>query len=351
MIAIESSVDVDAEDVPESVMAVLPGVSCLVRVNVEPISAPASVKARAIQGLKQLANRYAGAVEDPQTDRLILASGFRRFKPPTVATDSRISMLNLNYWMDDSPLRTRNGRAALLDYLAIHLPEALPRRYGLVEPPTERWDVGGKDGFLDFIDLHPSDQLVIYTRRPVVDLSFSLSDPAWKARGDGHVFQCSGLTISFEYAALQDPGWFTSIHRAWMALAELLQPVATNVERVDGWILSRGGRLWADFGTEYGTPTRMWFGIPRKLGLAFALADHYVDAWPALKSLGTSARGFHCATVPDWRSPGDVSDSIGDPPDEIRERPGRGTVFTSTGSTYNSSPDTYPQNLLFGPKK
>ena len=236
-------------------------------------------------------------VEDPQIDTVILPSGTKRFRPAAQIIDSRVSTLNLNYWFTESPLRSRTGRDSLIEYLARHLPEALPRRYGLFEPPSEEWEVGGKHAFLNFMDAHAAEGVVIYASRPVAAFDFQPVEVAWTRRGGKPIFQCGCLSLSFEFAALQDTGWLKAVERAWLDIARIAEPIATNVDLVDGWILRGRGHLWADGSTGHCSCTTAWFGIPRKLGLAFGLAETYFDYWPQLKSLGASAAGLRYVTT------------------------------------------------------
>jgi hypothetical protein len=46
VVTIEESVEVEAEDIPDEVMAAVPGIAWLNSVNIEPIGAPGAVKRR-----------------------------------------------------------------------------------------------------------------------------------------------------------------------------------------------------------------------------------------------------------------------------------------------------------------
>ena len=264
LVAIERSTKVELEDIPDEVVAALPGITWLSSVNIEPLSAPNTAKDKIKRVLKTLAKEFRGVVEDPQTDTVIFPSGTKRFRPAVQDIDSRVATLNLNYWFTESPLRTRQGRELLIDYLARHLPEVLPRRYGLYEPPTEKWEIGGKAAFLDFLDRQaPASMVVTYTNRPCVGFDISRSSVGWTRRGGSQIFRCGCLKLAFEFAALEDNGWRAAIERAWLDIAGITEPFATNVEVIDGWILRGRGRLWADSRTDSSVCSPAWFGIPQ----------------------------------------------------------------------------------------
>jgi hypothetical protein len=110
LLTIENSAEVEVEDIPEQVMAALPGIAWLSSVNIEPIGAPSAVKREVKRALKALANDFGGAVEDPQTDSVTLPAGTKRFRPATRDPETRVAKLSLNYWFTESPLRSRHGR-------------------------------------------------------------------------------------------------------------------------------------------------------------------------------------------------------------------------------------------------
>ncbi len=347
--AIGHTEKVEVEDIPDEVAAMLPGISWLISVNIQPITAPNTAKNTIKAVLKTLAKEFHGVVEDPQAGTLKTPPGTERYRPPTQDIGSRVATLNLNYWFTESPLRTRPGRELLIDYIARHLPEALPRRYGQHEPPSGKWEIGGKTAFLDFLDGQAADgMVVIYTTRPCVGFYITPASVGWVRRGGTQIFRCGCLELAFEFAALEDDGWRTAIERAWLDIAKITEPFATNVEVVDDWILRGRGRLWADSRTESSVCSPAWFGIPRRLGLAFGLAEQYLSYWPQLKTHAASTNGLSYVATRDWRLRHSVSDIIGEAPEPIRERPGRGRVVRPDGATsYNAAAEGYPPVFFF----
>jgi hypothetical protein len=128
----------------------------------------------------------------------------------------------------------------------------------------------------------------------------------------------------------------------------MAKPIATNVEVVDGWILRGRGRLWADSRTDWSVRLPAWFGIPRTLGLAFGIAEQYAAYWPQLNTCALSANGLRYVDTRDWRSRRSVADIVGEAPESIRERPGRGRVVGPDGLTrHNAAPEAYPPVFFF----
>ena len=340
------STPVEVEDVPDYIAAASPGIKSLNDLVIQPISAPDDAKDAIKQALKALAEEFYGVVEDPQTGMLLLPSGTRRAQP-TRQTESRLSTLGLNYWFTESPLRTRDGRGRLLDYLAENLPAALPRRYGLHEPPGEKWEVGGQTAFLDFLDRQAAGrQSVIYPSHPCVSFDFFPVDFGWR-RGPRRVFKCGCLKIAFDFAALEDAAYRSILEKAWLDIARIVQPFATNVEVVDGWTYSRG-HLWVDAQTGDSVCTTAWFGVPRRLGLAFGLAEICLPYWPRMRTNAAMSDGLAYVDAGNWRSRRSVSEIIGEAPSAIRERPGRGRTLERNGAVrHEPAPQGYPSVFFF----
>ncbi|MGC1444772.1 MAG: hypothetical protein WA837_04835 [Xanthobacteraceae bacterium] len=347
--AIGHSTKAEPEDIPDQIAAELPGIGWLICVNIQPISAPDAAKDEIKAALTILAKEFRGVVEDQQIGTVVLPSGSEQHSRAVKDIASRVVTLNLNYWFTESPLRTRQGRELLIDYVAKHLPEALPRRYGLYEPPNEKWEIGGKKAFLDFLDRQvPDSTVVIYTSRPCVGFNISPRSVGWIRRGPNPTFGCGCLQLAFEFTALEDDDWRTAIEKAWLDIARITEPFATNVEVLDDWIIRRG-RLWIDGRTEASVCSPAWFGIPRKLGLAFGLAEQYVAYWPKFKSHAVSADGVSYVDARDWQSRRSVSDIVGEAPWSVRERPGRGRVVSRGGrrTSYKPAPKGYPWVFFF----
>ncbi len=139
---VEGPYDVDDEDVPDEVRAVLLGARWMWRVLVEG-SAPGEVP-HAARFAKRLAKEGKGACLDLQSGR---ATTFLRNRSPArPAPRSRVEVLTLEWHVlaDSVP---RDAAARLLRSARRWLPEALPRRFGDTEPFEYAYAKDGAPGF------------------------------------------------------------------------------------------------------------------------------------------------------------------------------------------------------------
>ena len=163
---------VEPEDVPPGAAELLPGLSSLVELSLEPISAPKAALSALTSVARSLAEELAGVIEDPQEGALSLPRGAKRYEKPK--REERFTVLDLSWWYAPSPLRSDDGPRTLLAILAKHLPESVPRRYGLWEPPQYKTDETGFAGLESFIAQNFDNSPVFYTTRPIV--GFSIAD-------------------------------------------------------------------------------------------------------------------------------------------------------------------------------
>jgi len=286
---------VEPEDVPREASELLPGLTCLVELSLEPVSAPASARAALMTAAQRVAEELAGLVEDPQEGTLRLPRGSKRFiKPPRV---ERLAVLDLSWWYLNSPLRSEGGVAQLLALLHRHLPEAVPRRYGLWEPPPFKTEDAGIEALADFLSQHLDDSPVLYPTRPVVSMHIGDCNGATHPRFG---FRANSLSIHVEAAVLSQPGWDRAIRNTWRAVAQLLQPFYGEA-RVLADFLWHGATTAGDMKTEV-HPVRSWFwrGIPPKPGLAMVLGKPYAVLWTPPGSV--SDAGLIFVEQEDWTS-------------------------------------------------
>jgi hypothetical protein len=201
-IVLGSSVKALPEDVPEGIGGLLPGISYLTELNLEPVGAPKI----AYKLLRTVSNRLGkaahGVVFDPQIDRVITPSGVKRYQPQP--RDERFSILSLSWWFTEGPLRTAGGLREFVSLLETMLPEAMPKRYGLFEPPQHIYSETGRENFLGFLQQHLDDVIVWYSHRPVVDVSVFYS-PKWGNTRQG--FRANYVRVGVEAKSLEQPGW------------------------------------------------------------------------------------------------------------------------------------------------
>ncbi|MCP5067120.1 MAG: hypothetical protein GY946_11195, partial [bacterium] len=126
----------------------------------------------ALKTARAVASAVSGIVEDPQEDTLAFPRGVKRFIKPR--REERFSILELSWWYAASPFRSVEGTRRLLSILKRHVPEAVPRRYGLYEPPQNKTEETGIDHLAEFMCAKLEDSPVYYCTRPVV--GFHIAD-------------------------------------------------------------------------------------------------------------------------------------------------------------------------------
>ncbi|MGZ6807657.1 MAG: hypothetical protein ACXVGG_13675, partial [Mycobacteriaceae bacterium] len=133
-------VAVETEDVPEEVTAVLLAPACLYELLVEGSSTTETQ--HAVRFARRLAEASGGVVLDQQTGQT-WHRGKLRTSPPVER--GSIDVVQLRWYTstgDAAPAR------AWLDLARRHMPEALPRRFGSVEPLAMKLDTDGPEAFV-----------------------------------------------------------------------------------------------------------------------------------------------------------------------------------------------------------
>jgi hypothetical protein len=265
---------VEPEDVPTGASEILPGLSTLAEISLEPISAPKSAQSILMAAAQAVAEELAGVVEDPQEGTLKLPRGAKRYLKPK--REERFAALALSWWYLKSPLRSTSGVAELLAMLGKHVPEAVPRRYGLWEPPQHKTGDTGVDALAAFVSEHLDDCPVLYATRPVVGISVADCNGAVHPHL-GFRANCFGLKI--EADVLGQQGWEEAVRNVWRAVSRFLKPFYGEA-RVLSDFLWRGATTGFDRRTAV-DPVRSWFwrGIPSHPGLAMVLGPPYTELW------------------------------------------------------------------------
>jgi len=270
------------EDIPEEVSASMPGIAFLTELVLEPISAPESAKKVLLRAAGAVAKASHGVVYDSQTDELTTPKGvMKRFVPE--ARSERFALLELGWWFLSDSIFAREGMDGLLDIFAALLPEALPRRYGLYEPPQHLLADEGREHLSAFLLEHLNDSPVLYPNRPVLGLSFACTRERQHPRLG---FRCNRVAVECEASVINQPGWQEGLRRFWLTVCEHLNPFFADVRTLNGYL-----RMGATYGSDIETevhPIRSWFwrGVPRELGHAVAIGAPYVDLWPRAHTEG-----------------------------------------------------------------
>ena len=188
-IVVSASDTVQPEDVPQEISKLLPGIEWLTNLNLEGKASGEAFKL--VQSAADDIARYShGAVLDQQDGSIRLPSGVKRFLSPRAR--EAFDVLSMSWWFLDSPIESRDGREQFVAFLERSLPECLPKRYGLYEPPQNVYADTGREHFLQFWDENLHDMIVWYPQRPVVSVHFGLPNPKGAAQ--------AGVSCkSFEY--------------------------------------------------------------------------------------------------------------------------------------------------------
>lgn len=207
-------VPVEAEDVPEEVTAALLGPSCLYEVVVEGSSTTETP--HAVGFARRLAQASAGVVLDQQTGQ-VWARGKLRTAP--AVQRGTIAVVDVTWYVRTGGTGADAARA-WLDLTRMHLPEALPRRFGPYEPLAMKLGVDGPDAFVKAVDAET--MFVSYTAsRPCIGGNLTGG-----AGGPGvHSHQ-----LSVHREALADARWRAALQHLFVEFAVATDAVFASAE-------------------------------------------------------------------------------------------------------------------------
>lgn len=251
--SIDGPSDLEPDDIPEEVTAVVLGAAWLYRVLVEG-SFDAEIP-HAVRFARRLAGATDGAVLDEQTDEIWSRSRSRRVARP--ARDQRIDCLDLGWYCLRQQL-VPDAPAVFLRAAERFLPEGLPRRYGTVDPLQGKLSEGGAAGFVDAWAQADSSLSLVGTM-PCVSGHLD-AGPA--GRSPSHIWSM-GLSVLADPTS--DPSWHRALQALFVTLADQLPAFLAVAQVTTDWIWSQG-QLWADARTDSGLTLmhsrRGWLGLP-----------------------------------------------------------------------------------------
>lgn len=297
-----------AEDVPGDAAKALPGIEYLTQINLEGNRTEQATKLLNSTAA-DVAKQAHGVIFDPQEDAITTPSGVKRFAK--LEKQEKISVLSLSWWFLDSRLLTQAGRESLVALLEKDLPEAIPTRYGLYEPPQYLLETTGKAHFIQFLGENMHQTMVWYPHRPVASVHVNCPNPLGPSKRG---FRTNQLSIGFEHSALEQPGWEKAIRALWQDVSRLLRPLYGDVRILSNYVWSRG-RIFIGSDTESHPVTSWWWrGIPGTLGNAVVLGEIYQKLWPAFASSATMVDELAFAFTKDWLLRRDLTEEIGKVP-------------------------------------
>jgi hypothetical protein len=237
-LVVSASDRVEPEDVPEEISKLLPGIEWLTNLNLEGKSTAEAMRLSQATAT-DIARSSHGVVLDPQEASVHLPSGVKRLLLPR--SKDTFEVISMRWWFLDSPLLGREGRESFVNLLERMLPEALPRRYGLYEPPQHVYATTGKTHFLEFLNANLHDMMVLYPQRPVTSVYVSFPNPlgAYKIG-----FRSNLLQIDVEKDALYQPGWANNLKLFWQQASAQIRPLYGDVRILEGYLLDGRDGLW-----------------------------------------------------------------------------------------------------------
>lgn len=294
-IVVTDPVTVEGEDVPVEVDEALPGIGFLTELNLEPIGAPSQAHTALRRIAKRIAAEAHGVIEDPQQDTLQFGAAVKRFTP--LGQDEDAALCVLSWWFIEGAMTEPTGVRGLCKILERRLPEALPWRYGLYEPPQHRWDREGKDHFYQFFQEHGRSLVVWYPRPPIAHVHVSLPSSLGPSTQG---FRSAHLTMEVDAAALWQPGWETAVRATWRSLSEFVQPFYGDIRFLRHYSRSRG-RYWSNASSEH-HPIRSWWwaGLPGGTTYGIVLGPPYTSIWSAFVSEADRLGELALRAAPQW---------------------------------------------------
>ncbi len=311
-IVVSASKHAQAKDVPGDINKVLPGILWETDLNLEGKAYSKSLRLLHATA-DDLARSTHGLVFDPQDSSIRLPSGLER--PASPRSGAISDVISMSWWFLESPIESQQGRGAFVELLERNLPESLPRRYGLFEPPDYIYDRTGKEHFLQFLEDNLHDIVIWYPHRPVVGVYLALPLPRG-AHKEG--FRTNHLRIDIEREVVREPGWAVGLMKFWQEVSTLIRPIYGDVRAVSGhkWISAP-----ISPNPCHPVTSCFWVGIPERLGLAVVLGDAYQILWPSFASRANLVDGLAFASLDDWQSEGDLTEQVGPPPQDQLLRP------------------------------
>ena len=173
---VDSPCRVELEDLPEALAATVLDPRYQIEINV-PFTATRADQKLARRLAKHLAERFRGAAYDPELDEIISR---KRARVPRISRrEERIRVIDLHWYVGSREPDPELPRR-LLEVLRAKCPEALPRRYDVLEPLQHSFDRTGEEGFIewwrDVTDTERGSLLFWQGRSPCFSGSASLPD-------------------------------------------------------------------------------------------------------------------------------------------------------------------------------
>ena len=292
-VVISPSFVVEAEDIPDTIMQALPGISYVTEINIEPISAPDKVKNETLRLCKALATEIKGVVENPQDGTVKMPSGIKKVSYSNPKDEDK-ALISLIWYFEDLKFYKSEQIDQFVDLLEKYMPEALPRRYGEYEPPQYKLAETGKEHLVDFLKNETSP--VCYPTKPFTDLSicapnieeetriylqnklYQKANPQSFYGRAQREYRCGKIELQILKEVFLQPDWNLAVKRLFVEIARLLIPFYAEIIEKEPYAVMREKGLVRSW---------WWRGIPRDLGYAIVLHKQYAQRWKRFQKLAT----------------------------------------------------------------
>jgi hypothetical protein len=327
-IVVNASMEVENEDIPDGILPYLPGIEYLTEVSLEPIFSPPVAHTTLIRVINHIAKDIIGVIENVQEDTIKLTTGVKRVAPERRSSGNRFSLIKMSWWFNESPVEKEQGFIDLYNYLKTNFPEALPRRYGIYEPPQYKLEKDGEQHFLEFFFKNKYDSIVWYPHKPVVGIGFTFEKNwGFKKICDEQRFITNRISIEIDSCVFEQHGWKRQLINVWKGLTEIIKPFYGDVRILHDFISGRS-TYWIGGRTEdHPVKSGWWLGIPKKLGQAVVLGDPYLSLWDGVRTKGEEKGGLLFISTDDWAKEEDVTSIVGPVPKDIAQTCIPKTIF------------------------
>ena len=317
-IVLNKSQLVEHEDVPYDVLPLLPGISYLTEINLEPIHSPETAKRLQINIAKGIAKDIIGVIEDPQAELIISPSGVKRYISPKRESKERFSVLEMAWIFNDNKLTHREIIDRLVKYFKTNLPEALPKRYGDYEPP--QYIYKDNDKYLkEYLHNNLYNSVIWYPNAPVLSFDYSFTkDWGFSYSKGKKSFKSNHVSLTFDLNVVSQPGWSNHLDTIFKDISMILNPFYAESRILKNQIYG-GGTYYLDNLSETSPIAGMWKGIPQKLGQAIMLGTNYINHFPNLKKEGKKLGDLYYIFVGDWDPNKTANQLIGETPKEVMQ--------------------------------
>ena len=144
----------------------------------------------------------------------------------------------------------------------------MPRRYGLYEPPKEKYTT--LELFEQYLSENINNSVVWYPTKPVVSVDMSIPKQIGPTR-IGYRF--GHFSISLDSAVLSMHGWETAIMRLFKNVSEIICPFYGDIYILNDYIRSSTGVCVDEKTQKHPIVSWWWNGVPKKPGISLVVGD------------------------------------------------------------------------------